>query len=68
MKNSYNLKKRFIASVIGFIAALIMYAYISSLLFTATEGTVLTDLNALSLPFALITWVGVTYLFLNILT
>ena len=67
MKKVLTLKKGLIAAIIGFIAALVMYAYISSVLFTATEGTILTDLIALSLPFAMITWVGVTALFLNIL-
>jgi YbbR domain-containing protein len=66
MKHLY-LKKKMIATVIGFFAALLMYVYVSSVLFTATEGTLLTDLTALSLPFAIITWVGVTGLLLNIL-
>jgi hypothetical protein len=66
MKHFY-LKKKMIATVIGFIAALLMNAYVSSVIYTATEGTLLIDLTALSLPFAIITWVGVTGLFLNIL-
>jgi hypothetical protein len=64
--NHFYSKKRLIAAIIGFIAALAMYVYISSVLFTATEGTILTNLTVLSVSFAILTWVGVTSLLLNI--